>query len=667
MKKNLFLIAAIVATSVSFAQQYEKYGIKYWSPDQALKMKNISGAAISPDGKKIVYAVREAVMTDDRSEYVSQLFLCNSDGTNQIQLTKGDKNNTSPNWSSDGLHIAFISLRDNKSNLYILNTAGGEAEKITDVKTAINNFDWSPDGKMIAFTMTDAVSDAEEKNKKGKNDWYFMDEELKQSRLHIVTIDKKDSAGKYPVKLLTKENYNVATFSWNPNGKQIAYSYAKSSKAGDAVDYSDIAVVTIEDGKTSVVVNSNASETTPYYSHDGKWIAYSCSEDPVIWGGKGYTKIIATAGGTPKILALNPDEQSGIIGWGTEDDAVYVSAANKTLFSLYKLNVNGTGIEEVTKNNSNYLQGFFVNKSSTHLGFILHNLNKPGELYITAAKNFIPVKISNIHAAIANNPTPKSEIVSWVTKDGKTIEAVLTYPVNYEKGKKYPMILNVHGGPAGVFNQAFITSNQSSYPIAAFAEMGFAILRPNPRGSSGYGVNFRLANQKDWGGEDYNDLMQGVDEMIKRGIADENKLGLMGWSYGGFMSSWIVGHTQRFKAVSIGAPVVDLMAQNLTDDIPGFLKSYMKADPWTDYDVYFKHSPLHFVQNMVTPALIQHGEGDNRVPISQGIMLYNALKRKGVPVRMLALPRQPHGPNEPKMNLQVMKTNIEWFAKYLLQ
>jgi dipeptidyl aminopeptidase/acylaminoacyl peptidase len=667
MKKNFFLIAATMISSLCFAQQYEKYGIKYWSPEQALKMKNISGAAISPDGKKIVYAVREAVMTDDRSEYVSQLFLCNSDGTNQIQLTKGDKNNTSPSWSSDGVHIAFISSRDNKSNLYILNTTGGEAEKITDVKTAINNFDWSPDGKMIAFTMTDAANDAEEKNKKGKNDWYFMDEEPKQSRLHIVTIDKKDSAGKYPVKLLTKENYNVATFSWNPNGKQIAFSHAKSSKAGDAVDYSDIAVVTIEDGKTNVIVNTSASEASPFYSHDGKWIAYSCSEDPVVWGGKGYTKIIAAAGGTPKTLTLNPDEQSGIIGWSTEDDAVYVSAANKTLFSLYKLNVNGTGIEEVTKNSTNYLQGFFANKTFTHLGFILHSLNKPGELYITAAKNFAPVKISNIHAAIANNPTPKSEIVNWKTKDGKTIEAILTYPMNYEKGKKYPMILNVHGGPAGVFNQAFITSNQSSYPIAAFAEMGFAILRPNPRGSSGYGVSFRLANQKDWGGEDYNDLMQGVDEMIARGIADENKLGLMGWSYGGFMSSWIVGHTQRFKAVSIGAPVVDLMAQNLTDDIPGFLKSYMKADPWTDYDVYFKHSPLHFVQNMVTPALIQHGEGDNRVPVSQGIMLYNALKRKGVPVRMLALPRQPHGPNEPKMNLQVMKTNIEWFAKYLLQ
>jgi dipeptidyl aminopeptidase/acylaminoacyl peptidase len=665
MKKFLLLTFTIAIASISVGQQ--QYGIKYWSPEQVLKMKNISSAAISPDGKRIVYAVREAVMTDDRSEYVSQLFLCNSDGSNPVQLTKGDKNNTSPGWSNDGLRIAFISSRDNKPNLYILNTAGGEAEKITDVKTSVTNFSWAPDDKMIAFTMTDAATDTEEKNKKGKNDWYFMDEDIKQSRLHVVMIDKKDSTGKYAVKLLTKENYTVTSFSWNPNGKQIVFSYAKSPKAGDAVDYSDIGVVTIEDGKTSVLVNTNASETNPLFSHDGKWIAYNCSEDPVVWGGKIYTKIIAANGGATKTLALTPDEQCGIIGWGTENDAVYVSAANKTLFSLYKLNISGTGMEEITKSNTNYLQAFTGNKTFTHVCFILQSLNKPGELYISSAKDFIPVKITAIHAGIASNPTPKSEIISWVTKDGKTIEAVLTYPMNYEKEKKYPMLLNVHGGPAGVFNQAFITSNQSSYPVAAFSEMGFIILRPNPRGSGGYGAAFRLSNQRDWGGEDYNDLMQGVDEIIKRGIADENKLGVMGWSYGGFMSSWIVGHTQRFKAASIGAPVVDLMAQNYTDDIPGFLKSYMKADPWMDYDIYFKHSPLHFVQNITTPILLQHGEGDNRVPISQGLMFYNALKHKGVPIRMLALPRQPHGPNEPKMNLQVMKTNIEWFAKYLLQ
>jgi dipeptidyl aminopeptidase/acylaminoacyl peptidase len=191
------------------------------------------------------------------------------------------------------------------------------------------------------------------------------------------------------------------------------------------------------------------------------------------------------------------------------------------------------------------------------------------------------------------------------------------------------------------------------------------VLRPNPRGSSGYGAEFRLANQRDWGGNDYKDLMAGVDYVIKIGVGDSTKLGVCGWSYGGFMSSWVVGHTNRFKVASIGAPVVDLVSQDLTDDIPGFLTSYMRKEPWDDYDVYSAHSPLQFVQNVKTPVLLQHGEADIRVPYSQGVMFYNALKRRNVPVRLLALPRQPHGPNEPKMILQLMQTNLEWFEKYL--
>ena len=256
-------------------------------------------------------------------------------------------------------------------------------------------------------------------------------------------------------------------------------------------------------------------------------------------------------------------------------------------------------------------------------------------------------------------------MIKWKTFDGKEIEGLLTYPLNYEQGKKYPLILNIHGGPAGVFTQNFIAGNQAVYPIASFAEMGYAVLRPNPRGSSGYGVEFRLANQRDWGGDDYKDLMAGVDYVVKIGIGDSTKLAVCGWSYGGFMSSWVVGHTDRFKAASIGAPVVDLVSQDYTDDIPGFLTSYMRKEPWDDYDVYSTHSPLHFVQNVKTPVLLQHGEADIRVPYSQGVMFYNALKRRNVPVRLLALPRQPHGPNEPKMILQVMQTNLEWFGKYL--
>jgi dipeptidyl aminopeptidase/acylaminoacyl peptidase len=261
-------------------------------------------------------------------------------------------------------------------------------------------------------------------------------------------------------------------------------------------------------------------------------------------------------------------------------------------------------------------------------------------------------------------PLGRTEVVRWKSKDGKDIEGLLTYPVGYQAGQRVPLILNVHGGPAGVFTQAFI-GGRGVYPLATFASRGFAILRPNPRGSSGYGADFRRANIQDWGFGDYQDLMAGVDRVVEMGVADADRLGVMGWSYGGFMTSWIVTQTKRFKAASAGAPVTNLMSFNGTADIPSFIPDYIGGQSWDAFDRYQKHSPMFNVKGVTTPTMIQHGDADVRVPISQGYEFYNALKQQGVPTRMLVLPRQPHGPTEPKMQLAAMKANLEWFEKYL--
>ena len=627
-------------------------------------MKNISAVRPSPDGNKVLYTVREAVMTDDRSEYVNQVFLCNGDGSNTIQLTKGDKNSFNPKWSPDGKRVAFVSARDGKNNIYLLPLEGGEAEMVTDAKNGVNNFEWSRDGSMIAYTMTDASSDEEEKNKKAKNDWYFYNEEFKQNRLYVLSLNKKDTGGKRMSKLITKGNRNVISFNWSPDGKWLVYDHGRSSMVNDNI-YSDVAMVNIETGETKNVANTNAGESDPQFSPDGKWIAYVVSDEPVVWGGKNWVNIVSVTGGPPKKLAATPNDLSGIIGWSEDGSHIYAGESNKTLFSIYSLGTDGKEITEWNKGSSELLSVPYLNSAGTRWGFILQNTSTPPEAYVSTSGNFLPVKISNINAEIAKQPIPKTEIIKWKSFDGKEIEGLLTYPLKYELGKKYPLILNVHGGPAGVFSQNFIASNQGSYPLAAFAENGMFVLRPNPRGSGGYGVNFRLANQRDWGGGDFKDLMLGVDYVLKMGVADPEKLGVMGWSYGGFMSSWIVGHTDRFKAASIGAPVVDLSFQNMTDDIQGFLVSYMKTEPWSDWSVYDAHSPLRFVGNVKTPVMLQHGDADVRVPIGNSYMFYNALKRRGVPVRMLILPRQPHGPTEPRMILKTMQANIDWFEKHI--
>ena len=640
-----------------------------WSPEQCLKIKNISAVRLSPDATKVLYTVREAVMTDDRSEYINQVWLCNEDGSNVIQLTKGDKNSSNPKWSPDGKWIAFTSSRDSKSNLYVLPVGGGEAEKITDVKTGVGEYEWRPDGKAIAFVMTDPGDNNEDKDKKAKNDWYYMDEVIKQNRLYILWLNEKDTAGKYVQKKLTKENYNINGFDWRPDGKQIVYSYGKSPEVNDNIN-SDIALIDIADGNIKPIATTGAGETNPLFSPDGKLIAYYCTTDPVDWSGARHAKIYSTVDGKSWRLKATPDENGGIgangvFAWGPDGKNVFWLEANKTLNSIYQLSVDGKMINEWSKGSKNLLGIVSMNSTGTHLAFTLQNPSQLPEAYISSINNFSPVKVTSINAEYANKPLPKTEVVRWKGADGREIEGLLTYPLNYKSGQKVPFILNIHGGPAGVFSQTCVAGNQGTYPIAAFAEMGYAILRPNPRGSSGYGTEFRMANREDWGGKDFQDVMAGVDYVIKMGVADENKMGVMGWSYGGFMSSWIVGHTNRFKVASIGAPVVDLAHQNLTDDIEGFLPSYFKSNPWDDWSKYDAHSPLRFVQNVKTPVMLQHGEADLRVPFSNSVMFYNALRRRNVPVRLLALPRQPHGPQEPRMVLKTMQTNVEWFDKYI--
>ncbi len=233
----------------------------------------------------------------------------------------------------------------------------------------------------------------------------------------------------------------------------------------------------------------------------------------------------------------------------------------------------------------------------------------------------------------------------------------------------------IHGGPAGVFNHSCIASpivstssgrhSTGTYPIASFAARGYAVLRCNVRGSSGYGKQFRHANHKDWGGGDYQDLMAGVDHVIAKGIADPDRLGVMGWSYGGYMTSWVIGHTGRFKAASVGAGVTDLVSFSGTSDIHSFLPSYFGGEPWDRDDLYREHSPISHVKGVKTPTLIQHGDEDERVPITQGYELYNALKRQGCPVKMVVYPRAHHAIQEPKLLLDAMKRNLDWFDEHI--
>ena len=419
------------------------------------------------------------------------------------------------------------------------------------------------------------------------------------------------------------------------------------------------------------MLNSKAAETSPLFSPDGKQIACTISDDPPTWGGARTVHLISVADGSTTKLAETYDgfgRYSELVGWSADGKQVFFTEVQGTSMKLLALPKKG-GPVEVSRGPGMTLEGMSLggvslNSARTHFGFGWERLMEPAEAFMSAVVLYNPVVVSNVHKDLPKPPMIRTDVIRWKSSDGLDVEGLLTYPNDYKKGDKCPLLLVVHGGPMGVFTQTF-DGSAGTYPVAAFASKGYAVLRPNPRGSSGYGKTFRHANYNDWGGGDFQDVMTGVDHVIAQGIADPERLGVMGWSYGGFMTSWAITQTKRFRAASVGAGVTNLMSFTGTADIPGFLPDYFHGEYWDKFDAYRNHSAMFQIKGVTTPTLIQHGERDERVPLSQGLELYNALKRQGCKTKMIIYPRTPHGIEEPRLMLDCMNRNLDWFDQYL--
>jgi dipeptidyl aminopeptidase/acylaminoacyl peptidase len=517
--------------------------------------------------------------------------------------------------------------------------------------------------------MTEPKSEAEEKADKEKRDFRVVDEGDKRTRLYVVPLEK-NAEGKRPVRALSAAGVQVESesgtrpFDWSPDSKRIAYSHQPSPKADDWPQQ-DVSVVEVEGGGIRPLAATPAAESAPLFSPDGKWIAFAVSDVPAAWAGNQRVHVApAEGGGAARPLAQTFDGQPNLLGWSAGSDRLYYAETRGTVNRLNALPVDGgapvaLGAAETMVDNAS------VNAAGTSVGFTSQAPDRPAEAFVADPEKLAEaVQVSRVQE-LPEAAFGKSEVVTWKSTDGKPVEGVLTYPVGYTAGRRVPLVVMVHGGPTGVFVRSF-TGLPTVYPVAIFAGRGYAVLRCNVRGSSGYGREFRYANYRDWGGGDYRDIMSGVDALVAKGVADPERLGVMGWSYGGYMTSWIITQTKRFKAASVGAGVTNLMSFTGTADIPGFIPDYFGGEYWDVFDRWRARSAMFNVKGVTTPTLIQHGEADVRVPVSQGYEFYNALKRQSVPTRMVVYPRQPHGLQEPKFILDAMTRNLEWFDRYVM-
>jgi len=639
-----------------------------WTPDQQMKVKGVGEVQVSPDGRRVAFTVTEQVMAADKSEQRTHIWLARADGSEAYQLTRGDKSCTSPRWSPDGRSIAFASERSGKNNLWLIRADGGEAEQLTELKSGLGAFEWSNSGKWMAFTAPDDTSAEDEKKEKEKRDWRALDTDFKYHRLSVLPVEK-NAEGKRPVRQLTKQDFHVGNaffgspLDWSPDDRRIAFTHSPTPRVNDWTK-TDISEVDVASGEVRAVASTPAAENSPLYSPDGRWIAYTASDVPPRWAFDFQTHVVPAAGGAARPLAETYDRRPQLVGWTADGRALIVQETRGTSYAIYRLPLEGAPAALYAPGEGT-LGSAALNRARNLLGFAAQSSTTPPEAFVTRLDAPAPVQVSRVNADLPKLPLARTRVVRWKGPGGLDIEGLLTLPVDYQEGKRYPLLLVIHGGPTGVFGQTFI-ANPGLYPIASFAARGFAVLRPNPRGSSGYGKQFRYANYGDWGGGDYQDLMAGVDHVIQMGVGDPDRLGVMGWSYGGFMTSWVITQTRRFKAASVGAAVTNLFSFTGTADIPGFLPDYFGGEAWDKTDPFLKHSPMFQVKGVTTPALIQHGERDERVPLGQGLEYYNALVRQGVPTRMVVYPRTPHGPREPKFLRHIMQDNLDWFEKHLM-
>lgn len=643
-----------------------------WTTDLALQVKRIGSVQVSPEGSRVAFTVRHAVMSDEKSEYLTHIHVSGIDGSGATQLTRGDKSCDDPQWSPDGNWLAFLSARSGNKNLWLIRSALGEALQLTNIKSDVSSFRWSPDGRSIVFAAGESKSSEVEQREKSKDDARLLGRDEKRHRLFLVDVNTLPTL-QNEVRTLVAGDFHVvsegragrAGFDWSPDGKEIVFTHTRTSNADDWTT-SDLSLVKVANGEIHSLVETTAAEDWPLFSPDGTQIAYVGSNIPVTWGGARSIYVISRDGGLTRKLAPTWDgfgRYSELIGWSNDGSRLFYTEAHKTRLRLMSISLNGEK-EEISHQVGTSFGGFALNARRTHLGFGWEQFDRAPEAFATPVDRFVPVQVSQSNQFLPRLSGPLTEIIRWKSKDGTEIEGLLTYPVGYERTRKYPFLLVIHGGPMGVFMQNF-DGMASNYPTAVFAAEGFAVLRVNVRGSSGYGAEFRHANYQDWGGGDFQDLMSGVDHVIGLGVADPERLGVMGWSYGGFMTSWMITQTKRFRAASVGAGVTNLVSFTGTADIPSFLPDYFAGEYWSRPGLYEKHSPMFHIKGVSTPTLIQHGDKDERVPLSQGLELYNALKRQGCMTQMVVYPRTPHSIEEPKLLRDCMVRNVDWFNQHL--
>jgi dipeptidyl aminopeptidase/acylaminoacyl peptidase len=672
----LMLLAAPLA-----AQEARDSAAERWTPELLFRYRAIEGVAVAPAGDRIAYVVREPIIEAEKSEFVNQIWLATTDGRSSRQLTQGDASATSPAFSPDGRWLAYTTSRGGPPQLlWALPLDGGEAFQVTAVETGVAAFAWAPHGRSIAFLASDPKTEEEKKAEREKRDVIVLERaahgfngRAPGRNLHLHVVAFTPGGERSEARRLTQSDFHIDAFDWSPDGRRIVFEHRPDRTSNTWLLAGDLSIVDVDSREVRPLVTSGGVELSPRFSPDGRHIAFaSTGTQPSPAFGLEDVYVVDATGGQPRRLAHLPDRSltafgGRIVGWARDGRSLYVSQAVRTERHLYELPADGGAPRQFTTDGGVYFH-VAMSGDGSHLAFTYENAVKPHDIYISPIPRFAMTRVTDLHGPLPRPLLGRTEVIQWRSKDGREVEGLLTYPVSYRDGARVPLVVKVHGGPDAVWSMTFKEGEAGLDGASTqyFAQGGFAVLRPNPRGSTGYGSEFRSAVVGDMGQGPLNDILSGVDHVIALGVAHPDSLVITGGSYGGYMTAFAVTRTDRFKAASMIAAPSNLVSKVTTTDIPDHAATLMGSEPWDNFAAWQEQSPIHGVANVTTPTQVIVGREDPRVPITQGLEFYNALRRRGVATQMVIYPRTGHGPpGEPKFLVDLNHRIVGWFNRHL--
>jgi dipeptidyl aminopeptidase/acylaminoacyl peptidase len=638
-----------------------------------IDVPRLSDPQVSPDGAHVAFLRSDADWhANKRITHVWRAVVATGETT---QLTAGSEGETTPRWAPDGRSIAFIARRsgDDVAQIYLLPVAGGEAVRLTAHDTAPTAIAWMPDGRSLLFLAPEAKTAAEKAREKAKDDVFAYDEDfahvpLWRVELPAPRVPPAGGASRPPVGFVgrvTRGDFTVGTFEVSRDGRRIVHLRLPNPLFG-ATERGEIWVMDADGQHAAAVTANEIAESAPTLSPDGSDVLFTAAANAGLESyHNGKVFAVRVSGGTPR-LVTPPDFPHEVerAEWSADGTTVYFVANTGVRSQLFAVPAAGGQPRALTSGDHTIVGWRHFEGPDLHV-FGLDEPANPGDLRILGAFG-PPARVTRLFDDLATRfRLPRVEAITWPGADGATIEGLLYYPLDYMPGAKVPLVVQTHGGPAS--SDRFGFGAWSSY-TAVLAAHGYAVLKPNYRGSTGYGDAFLRDMVGHYFKNAHLDVLAGVDALIARGIADPDRLIKMGWSAGGHMTNKLITFTTRFAAASSGAGAANWVSMYGQSDVRSYRTPWFGGTPWqagAPIDVYWEHSPIRDVARVRTPTIFLVGEKDPRVPLAQSLEMHRALKSLGVPTRLYVAPREPHGFVELRHQLTKINVELEWFEKWV--